>query len=566
MKIRHINIQRFRGIKELDWTVNGEFICLIGPGDSTKSAILDAIECALSPRWNLSFDDTDFYNADSSEPLIITVTAGELPDTLIKESKFGLDCRGWSMTEGPHDEPQEGDDLVLSIQLRVDSSLEPTWAVVNDRNPEGHHISAQNRELIGIGRLGAFVDWHLGWSRGSALSRLTGDTDAIASLLVEAGRTARKALSNEDLSRFHEIAKRAMGLGKEVGVTPKNEYQARLDTQAVNIGLGGITLHDGEVPVRRAGLGTRRLLSLALKKELSMQGGITLIDEVEHALEPHRIRRLLQFLRSKNAAGTSGQILMTTHSSVVVVSLEVDQLKIVRSNNGITTITSIQHDLQNIIRRYPEALLGRKVLVCEGKTELGICSTLDEWWADKHGMPPFAYFGVIPICGSGSEFPKIAQKFSALGYKVAIFGDSDCPLDPHPSILRNIGIEIIQWEGSMSTEERLCNDLPWAGIDAMLEIAINEKGLQSVRDTVASHLGLNGGNAIDDDFRKWRSDDNEDDLRSAIGKAAKNGDWFKRPDLGMELGSVISKYWNSIPETDLIKKIKSIREWAERDD
>ena len=52
MRIRHISIKNFRGIKELDWKVTGDFVCLIGPGDSTKSTILDAIECALYPRWN----------------------------------------------------------------------------------------------------------------------------------------------------------------------------------------------------------------------------------------------------------------------------------------------------------------------------------------------------------------------------------------------------------------------------------------------------------------------------------------------------------------------------------
>ena len=62
MKIKHIAIKNFRGIKKLDWKVTGDFICLIGTGDSTKSTILDAIECALTPKWNYVFEDTDFFN------------------------------------------------------------------------------------------------------------------------------------------------------------------------------------------------------------------------------------------------------------------------------------------------------------------------------------------------------------------------------------------------------------------------------------------------------------------------------------------------------------------------
>jgi predicted ATP-dependent endonuclease of OLD family len=48
MQVKHLRIERFRGIRELDWSVGGGFICLIGPGDSTKSTILDAIDFALS--------------------------------------------------------------------------------------------------------------------------------------------------------------------------------------------------------------------------------------------------------------------------------------------------------------------------------------------------------------------------------------------------------------------------------------------------------------------------------------------------------------------------------------
>ena len=79
MKIRHIKIERFRGIRKMEWRVGGDFVCLVGPGDSTKTTILDAVEFALSPRWNIPFDDSDFYNADTSAPIVITLTVGDRP-------------------------------------------------------------------------------------------------------------------------------------------------------------------------------------------------------------------------------------------------------------------------------------------------------------------------------------------------------------------------------------------------------------------------------------------------------------------------------------------------------
>ena len=97
MRIYHLQVQHFRGIEHLDWKVRGNLVCLVGPGDSTKSTVLDAIELALLPRWNQSFDDTDFYATDTSKPISITVTVGDLPKKFMDEEEFGLELRGLSL-------------------------------------------------------------------------------------------------------------------------------------------------------------------------------------------------------------------------------------------------------------------------------------------------------------------------------------------------------------------------------------------------------------------------------------------------------------------------------------
>jgi len=42
MQIRQVEIRHFRGIESLTWRPPGKFACLIGPGDSSKTTILDA--------------------------------------------------------------------------------------------------------------------------------------------------------------------------------------------------------------------------------------------------------------------------------------------------------------------------------------------------------------------------------------------------------------------------------------------------------------------------------------------------------------------------------------------
>jgi len=49
-RIRKVEIRNFRSIRALDWLPSPGINCLIGPGDSGKSTILDAIDLCLGAR------------------------------------------------------------------------------------------------------------------------------------------------------------------------------------------------------------------------------------------------------------------------------------------------------------------------------------------------------------------------------------------------------------------------------------------------------------------------------------------------------------------------------------
>lgn len=310
MQLRQLTITCFRGIRELTWRPDGAIACLIGPGDSTKTTIVEAIELALSPRWDYEFDDSDFHNANTESPIEIYATVGQLPDALLAEQKFGLEVRGWSAVTGPRDEPEDGDEPVLTIRLRVDSSLEPQWTVVNDRNPAGKVISSRDRQLLGVLRLGSFVDRQLTWNQGTVLWRITGALADLPRLLADAGRAARNAISAAQIPALTGAAARAQELGRELGVVARESFRPGLDLRKVNISQGGMSIHDGNVPLRRSGLGTRRLLTLALQRDVARSGCIALVDEVEQGLEPHRIRSLVRQLAPEG----QGQMILTSCS------------------------------------------------------------------------------------------------------------------------------------------------------------------------------------------------------------------------------------------------------------
>ena len=105
MKIRNISIRNFRGIQNLDWNITNPVNCLIGPGDSTKSTILDALEFVLFPHWNLVFSDTDFFNCDITATIELACAIAQLPNEIMALDKYGEYLRGWNSTDGVIDEP-----------------------------------------------------------------------------------------------------------------------------------------------------------------------------------------------------------------------------------------------------------------------------------------------------------------------------------------------------------------------------------------------------------------------------------------------------------------------------
>jgi len=263
--IHHLRVENFRGIKSLDWHLGSRIICLIGPGDTTKSTILNAFEMVLANRWNITFTDSDFHKANTNQPIIIEVTVGELPEPLIKQDKFGLYIRGYSIKEKViHDDPIDEDEKVLTIKLQVDQSLEPQWSVIKSSNPDPKAISWRDRELFAVAVLGYDVERDLTWSRGSALARLT-DTGSSAHVIAIANREARKAVASMNLEEWKQIAEQANKLAKDFGV-PVSQLNPGLDVKAIRFGQGVLALYDNEVPLHMFGLGSRRLAALAIQE------------------------------------------------------------------------------------------------------------------------------------------------------------------------------------------------------------------------------------------------------------------------------------------------------------
>lgn len=578
MKLRKLTVDNFRGIRHMEWNVNGDMVCLIGSGDSTKSTILLALEYLFSPNWNLSVSDADFYQMRAEYPITISAILTDLPDVLISEDKFGLFLGFWNKTDGVHTEQNsQSDQKALQIRLAIKSDLEPEWEIVSFQTDgkEPQKISASDRRLLGVAKIGNYIDADLAWGRNSALSRLTKkeNLSQIPTMLAEAERNVIKALDNMDFSALSQSIQEIIPNAQSLGVDAQADFHVGMDPLRVGLRQGAIAMFDGNLPLSLRGAGSRRLMVMAIHKASVKEGAIILIDEIENNLEPYRLRHLIRQLRPKG--DEKHQVIFTTHSPVAVVECHAPDLYVTNSRNGHTVVSSVGEDLQPIIRNIPEAFLCRKVVICEGKTEAGLLISLDNYyWQERHRIgisgsryQTMAEAGVAPIespKSGGSEAPKYAVALAKLNYRVAYFGDSDCDLNPSELEMKSNGVEkVLIWDGCVEIERRLCFDLPFVALKDLLALAVELVGnLQSVWDKLYEQLPQNISWHRNQDFDILQSEVNESILRECLGKAADEGKWFKRRDKGEALGKLLIKNLDHMQNTPTMTTLNALEQWC----
>jgi hypothetical protein len=175
--LRKIDIENFRCIKSLSFSPSSGTNCLIGPGDSGKSTILDAIDLCLGARRNLQVGDADFHALNVDSPIRISITLGALDDALLNIDSYGLYLRGFDQaTGGIEDEPGLSLETALTVRLTIRADLEPEWCLISDRAEalgQSRGLSWADRVRLAPTRLGDYTDHNLCWTRGSILNKIS---------------------------------------------------------------------------------------------------------------------------------------------------------------------------------------------------------------------------------------------------------------------------------------------------------------------------------------------------------------------------------------------------------
>ena len=129
----------------------------------------------------------------------------------------------------------------------------------------------------------------------------------------------------------------------------------------------------------------------------------------------------------------------------------------------------------------------------------------------------------------------------------------------HAQELRNAGITVAKWDGALSIEERVFADLPWAGVLASFDAA---RAIWNDDERLLDQVETQFGQGFDRNFAAWAD---TPQLRTALGRAAKASDWFKRQSWGREWATAISGHLadNAIRESDLVRQLTSLRDWID---
>ena len=535
-------MSNFRGIKTLNWTipVDQRLFCLIGPGDSGKSSILDALHLLLGDRWNPTFADTDFYDSDVSDPIVIRAVVSDVPAALLKETAFGLWLSGIDSEGELHPDPSDGMEPCLILNLDVGQSLEPVWSVQRVGG-DAKALSSSSRQELATFKIDDRADIHLRWNRTSALGRMSPKEGGAKSAMALASRAAGKAIADfEDEGLDGVIAnvqKRANAIGgRFLGM------HHGLDTSGSS-NPSNLALYEGSVPLSGFGLGTKRLTAMAVQQLAAGQRSTLLADEIEHGLEPHRLVSLLQHLLSDE---NYSQVFITTHSAVVVEQAKTESLAIVRNDSGkcvVHTLAGDGGDLALRLRRSrPSSFLARKIVVVEGKTEHGLLmSFVDHWDAGRlaDGFSIAAGEGAVIQDGQGgSEVPVRTDALRGLGYEVAALVDNDDrTIDVKVFATEAAGTTVFRWDEGHNIETQLAGVLDEDGLDLLLQlgIAIRNDDLTVILDLRRQGLPKE---IKDLGVAAWIEAGLGDlpAFRAIIGETMVKSSWFKNVDLGRQLG------------------------------
>lgn len=409
MRIVQLHIQNFRSIEDATFLLP-ENVVLVGDNNSGKSTILEAIDLVLGPeriRQRPVIDEHDFYEGqyisdedDEIDPIEIRVEATVIGLNEEQESRFQENLEFWNLDqecllEDPPAEMTDEDYVVPALRV----------VFVGAYNEEEDDFEG-----------GTYFMWPE--SDTAELEQFrTRDKRFCGFLFLRTLRTGSRALSLERGSLLDVILRlrekrvqiwedvitelREVGVAEdeELGLSSTLvEVQEKLRSfiptewaddphirvseltreslrRVLTVFMASGSEDDGcAVPFRKQGTGTINMLVFALLSMIAdeKQNVIFAMEEPEIAIPPYTQKRVIESVKA-----SSSQVLLTSHSPYVIEDFPPEQVVVLQRSDGSLVLTpsslpptvKMKAYRREMRTRFCEALLARRVLIVEGRTE-----------------------------------------------------------------------------------------------------------------------------------------------------------------------------------------------------
>jgi hypothetical protein len=217
-----------------------------------------------------------------------------------------------------------------------------------------------------------------------------------------------------------------------------------------------------------------------------------------------------------------------------------------------------------LLRYTARAFFARRILVTEGNTEIGLLLGVRENWPERHASKPIEQLGGAIADGNGSQTPLMTLGLASLGYKTAIYRDSDTSLSSADlSALGAAGIPIFEYGGLLNTEQAIFSAASDALVQELLVYARTERGDDAVDNNLSMQIADLDIEVIRGEFATWGFSSALDgaQLRAAIAEVAHRKGWFKDQRIARGLAPIVWKIITENPAAPIAHAILQAETW-----
>jgi putative ATP-dependent endonuclease of the OLD family len=465
MKLSKLDISNFRGIKTASFTL-GEHCVLLGPNNSGKSAVIDAIGLLLGrDRLARSLGDYDFFggNPQPDDRIfikgLITGFTGDKPGAF--PDWFNDNHGGIAVWFNPQTEVIYRGERVTNTVLGVEIAFSARFDVdeleyetvryfyTGDTDPFEDTSINLLRDHLHLKEMGFYLlpskrTWDKTMTFNSELFRrvlkfqeaIPGQTvvDLRNALRENENHIEKQAPLDEIIERLNlELSGFLTEEGAEIIFLPgQGDIQGVLDSLTPFIeGNNGM-----KIPLAKHGSGLISLQTLLLLLEFgrfrnnSGDNFFLCAEEPELHLQPGLHRRLVGRIR-----GLGNQTITTTHSPEIATYYKPNEILILNNKEGELRVTQlllpteVLPDTNSLMRLYTlyrkevcEALMNRKVILPEGLTDyrwikllINASTTAEGWESYNTPSDRTKSFGIIPtqnshVVNTFSRFQKLIDE------------------------------------------------------------------------------------------------------------------------------------------------------------